>query len=93
MPVVGFAELFEAALWAVWQEKHAPYTQFLPRPARKESNVPKLKRSYGLTILNIYTVLLSIVCYVMVCSRNQRAQSYYRKKEGQVMQRPVAIGL
>ena len=32
-------------LWAVWAEQHTPHTQFLPRPARKVSNVPKLKSS------------------------------------------------
>ena len=35
----------EMDLWAVWAEQHAPYTQLLPRPAKKESNVPKLKSS------------------------------------------------
>ena len=34
------------------QSNHALYTRFLPRPVRKESNVPKLK---SLTVL-IYTV-------------------------------------
>ena len=60
--------------------------------ALTKNEVTKICNEQGITILNIYTVLLSIVCYVMVCNRNQRAQSYYRKKEGQVMQRPVAIG-
>ena len=46
-PVVYFAKLVKSSLWAVWVEQHAPYTRFLPRPARKESNVPKL-RSYCL---------------------------------------------
>ena len=42
-------------LWAFWTEKHAPYSQFLPRPARNESNTPKLKfRSY---CPDIYTVI------------------------------------
>ena len=31
--------------WCIghWAEKHAPYTQFLPREAKKEIKVPKLK--------------------------------------------------
>ena len=41
----------------VWAEQHAVYTRFLTRPARKESNLPKLKSSL-LAIL--YTVLLFI---------------------------------
>ena len=41
-PVACFAELVEIGLWA---EQHAPYTQFLPRPAGKESSVPKLKHT------------------------------------------------
>ena len=43
MPVVCFAELVWTSLWAVLAEHHVPYTQFLPRLARKKSNVPKLK--------------------------------------------------
>ena len=48
-------------LW-IQQTKHlqcTPYTQFLTRPARKESNIPKLKNSYYLRAYcsNIYTVL------------------------------------
>ena len=46
-PVFCFAELVKTGSWAVWAEKHALlYTRFLPKPARKESNlsnVPKLK--------------------------------------------------
>ena len=37
--------LFSTGLWVFWAEKHAPYIQFLPKLARKESNVPKIKRS------------------------------------------------
>ena len=38
-------------------EQNALDTQFLPRPARKESNVPKLKSRYMLTVLiYMYTV-------------------------------------
>ena len=50
MPVVYFAELVKTGLWAVKAEAHASYTQFLPRPARKKSNVPKLKSSKELTV-------------------------------------------
>ena len=35
-------------MWAVVAEKHASYTRYLLRPAREESNVPKLKISQGL---------------------------------------------
>ena len=38
--VVYFAQLVETSLWAFWVGQHAPYTRFLPRPARKETNVP-----------------------------------------------------
>ena len=48
-------------LWAFWTEKHAPYSQFLPRPARKESNVPKL--ILGLTVL-IYILWSKAIWYV-----------------------------
>ena len=37
------------------------YTQFLPRPARKESNVPRLKSRKGLT------VLVYILCSLLPC--------------------------
>ena len=44
-----FAELVLTGLWAVWAEQLASFseyiTQFLPRPTRKESNVPKMKSS------------------------------------------------
>ena len=43
--VVCFNELVSTGLWAVWIGQHAPYTQFLPKPTRKESNVQKLKSS------------------------------------------------
>ena len=55
MPVVCFAELVLTGLWAVLVEPYAPYTWFLPKWAKKESNVPKVKNSLGLTVL-IYTV-------------------------------------
>ena len=29
--------------WTIWFKQNALYTRFLPRPARKELNVPKLK--------------------------------------------------
>ena len=37
------AKLVETGLLVVLVEQHALYTQFLHRPARKESNVQKLK--------------------------------------------------
>ena len=40
-----------------WYRKHVPYSQFLPRPARKESNIPKLKSSQGL----IYILCLRLI--------------------------------
>ena len=43
--VVCFAELVYISLWAIWAEQHAPYPLFLSRPARKESNEPRLKSS------------------------------------------------
>ena len=42
--VVWFPVLLKTGFWTT-------YTQFLPRPARMESNVTKLKRSWGLTVL------------------------------------------
>ena len=42
--------------------RYAPYTRFLPRPARKVSNVPKLKSSYELNVL-IYIVPFAILCF------------------------------
>ena len=44
-PVVCFADLVQIGLRTIWAEQHAPYTRFLPRRARKESNVHKLKKS------------------------------------------------
>ena len=44
-PVVCFADQVQTSFWAILAEQHALYTRFLPRPARKESNVPKLKSS------------------------------------------------
>ena len=43
------------SLWVVWAEQHAQYIQFLPRHARKELNVPKLKKLKA-HCPNIYTV-------------------------------------
>ena len=46
-----FPKMVETGLWAVWAEQHAPNTQSLPRPARKELNCTKAKeqpRSYCL---------------------------------------------
>ena len=43
--VVYIAELVWTGSWDFWSEQHAPYTQLLHRPAREESNVPKLKSS------------------------------------------------
>ena len=45
-PVVCFAELVQSGLWAILAEQYFLYTEFLPRPASKESNVPKLNSSY-----------------------------------------------
>ena len=42
-PVFCFAEVVSTGLWTLWSEQHAPYAQYLPRPARKESNVPNVK--------------------------------------------------
>ena len=39
VPVVCFAQMVETGIWVVWAGYHAPYTQFLPRTARKELNV------------------------------------------------------
>ena len=47
------AAAYNGARTVVWAEQHAPYTRFLPRPARKESNVSKL------TAL-IYTVVFAL---------------------------------
>ena len=38
-------------------EQHAPYTQFLPRGARKEWNVLKIKSSAKVVLSNLYTVV------------------------------------
>ena len=49
---------------AIWAEKHAPYTRFLPRPARKESNVPKIKSTLEVTVLiyiNTYILVLYLI--------------------------------
>ena len=35
--------LLSTHVWAIYADQHAPYTRFLPIPARKEANVPKLK--------------------------------------------------
>ena len=40
-PVVCFAELVKTGLWVIWAEPHTPYTQFLPRGARKECTKDK----------------------------------------------------
>ena len=37
-----FYTFIHNGLWAIWAGQHAPYTLFLPRPARKEYNIPKL---------------------------------------------------
>ena len=51
-----FSELVKNDLWFIWAEQHAPYTQFLPRQTRKESNVPKLNSScWWAYCSNIYT--------------------------------------
>ena len=49
--VVFFAELVWTDLLAVWTEQHSLYTWYLPRPDRKELNLPKLKSSHELTVL------------------------------------------
>ena len=38
--IVCLTEIVHTGLWAVWAEQRAPPTQFLPRPAKKESNIP-----------------------------------------------------
>ena len=43
-PVVCYADLVQIGLMTIWAKQQAPYTQFLPGPA-KESNVHKLKIS------------------------------------------------
>jgi hypothetical protein len=42
VPEIYFVELVDEPFW---EEQNAPYTPFLPRPTRKELNVPKLKSS------------------------------------------------
>ena len=42
--------------------QYAPYTQFLPRPARKESNVPKLKSAQAKSYCPIY-ILGVVDCF------------------------------
>ena len=44
-PVICFSELLFSVLRAILAEQNAPYNRFLPRPARKESYVSKLKYS------------------------------------------------
>ena len=52
VPVVCFAELvWNWFIWRLGRVANALYTQILPRPARKELNVLKLKSSWGLTVL------------------------------------------
>ena len=49
MPVACFAKLVETGFRAICADQHVLYIQFLPRLARKKSNVPKLKISlFGL---------------------------------------------
>ena len=45
LETVIFAKLVYTVFFTVMAEQHAPYTQFLPKLARNESNVPKLKSS------------------------------------------------
>ena len=53
-----FRDLLTFSLWDICAEQHALNTQFLPRPARKELNVPKLKGSKVLNVqMYVYTVL------------------------------------
>ena len=44
-PVFCFAALVLTGVWAIWAQQDTSYCQFLPRLARKESNVPKLRSS------------------------------------------------
>ena len=41
--IVCFAELVWIGLWPALAQQHSTYTRFLPRPARKKLNVPKLR--------------------------------------------------
>ena len=59
MPVACFAELVQTGLRALKAEQHAPYTGFLNRPTRKESNVPKIKSWLELTVL-IYILCVKV---------------------------------
>ena len=54
-PDVCFVELVLTGLWTVWAEQHGQYNRILPIPAKKESNVPKLKSSKAL-LSNLYSV-------------------------------------
>ena len=52
--VVCFAALVETVLLAVWAEQHAPYTRFMLRSARKESNTAtpnRKEQNAGMEIL------------------------------------------
>ena len=54
MSLSTFNLLCETSLRAIGAEQDPPYTPFLPRPAKKESNVPKLKRAAKVLLPNIY---------------------------------------
>ena len=50
-PVFMLCCTMSTGLWVVWAKQHAPNTWCLSRPTRRESNLPKLKISQGLTVL------------------------------------------
>ena len=56
--VFCFAELVRTCLWAVWTEYHA--LGFLPRPAKRKSNVSKLESSQDLTVV-VYVLCIQAI--------------------------------
>ena len=66
---------------AIWAEKHAPYTRFLPRPARKESNVPKIKSTLEVIVL-IY--MLAFVCIIRSFAETYKQTAFICKETNSI---------
>ena len=57
MYVACFVQLVLTGFWVTWTKNNGPYDQFLPRPARKESNVTKLKCTLSFLLYALFLFL------------------------------------
>ena len=73
----GLSMLLLSAVWQIFW--HAMYTQFLPRPAMKESNVTKQRYYWQIYVYTVPTIMYNTSTYyyyLLLLSTNKETQDF-----------------